>query len=120
MRKGIEIEIAAADRARLEAIVAERNRRQKHVERARIVLLSAAGVGTLALMRAVGCAKATVWRWQERFMAAIVSLATLMFGSALAAVAERHPAYVAMLERGAGALMVAGLVLLGSSLPFIP
>jgi hypothetical protein len=70
MRKGIEIEIAAGDRARLEAIVAERNRRQKHVERARIVLLSAAGVGTLALMRAVGCAKATVWRWQERFMAA--------------------------------------------------
>ncbi len=53
-------------------------------------------------------------------MAAIVSLATLMFGSALAAVAERHPAYAAMLERGAGALMVAGLVLLGSSLPFIP
>ncbi len=42
-------------------------------------------------------------------MAAIVSLATLMFGSALAAIADRHPAYVAMLERGAGALMVAGL-----------
>ena len=53
-------------------------------------------------------------------MAAIVSLATLMFGSALAAVAERHPAHAAVLERGAGALMVAGLVLLGSSLPFIP
>jgi transposase len=69
MRKGIEIEIAAGDRARLEAIVADRNRRQKHVERARIVLLSADGVGTLAIMRAVGCAKATVWRWQGRFMA---------------------------------------------------
>ena len=49
--------------------MADRNRRQKHVERARIVLLSADGVGTLAIMRAVGCAKATVWRWQERFMA---------------------------------------------------
>ena len=69
MRKGIEIEIAAGDRARLAAVVADRNRRQKHVERARIVLLSADGVGTLAIMRAVGCAKATVWRWQERFMA---------------------------------------------------
>ena len=69
MRKGIEIELAAGDRARLEAIVADRNRRQKHVERARIVLLSADGVGTLAIMRAVGCAKATVWRRQERFMA---------------------------------------------------
>jgi hypothetical protein len=36
---------AAGDRARLAAIVADRNRRQKHVERARIVLLSADGVG---------------------------------------------------------------------------
>ncbi|MGH8623247.1 MAG: IS630 family transposase [Burkholderiales bacterium] len=69
MRKGIEISVTAADRARLEAIVADRNCRQKHVERARIVLLSADGVGTRAIMRQVGCAKATVWRWQERFMA---------------------------------------------------
>jgi transposase len=69
MRTGIEIEVAAGDRARFEAIVADRNRRQKHVERARIVLLSADGVGTLSIMRQVGCAKATVWRWQERFMA---------------------------------------------------
>jgi transposase len=68
MRKGIEIEVTADDRARLEAIVADRNARQKHVERARIVLLSAEGVGTIGIMRQVGCAKATVWRWQERFM----------------------------------------------------
>jgi DDE superfamily endonuclease/Homeodomain-like domain len=70
MRTGIEIEVAAGDRARLEAIVAARNRRRQHVERARIVLLSAAGVGMLAIMRQVGCAKTTLWRWQERFMAA--------------------------------------------------
>jgi hypothetical protein len=50
----------------------------------------------------------------------VVSLASLISGSALAAVAERHPAYVAMLERGAGALMIAGFALLGSSLPFVP
>jgi transposase len=68
MRTGIEVEVGTDDRARLEAIVADRNRRQKHVERARIVLLTADGVGTLAIMRQVGCAKATVWRWQERFM----------------------------------------------------
>jgi hypothetical protein len=41
MRKGIEVEVAAGDRARLEAIVADRNRCRKHAERARIVLLSA-------------------------------------------------------------------------------
>src|SRR5262245_59135741 len=69
MRKGIEVKVAAPDCARLGAIVADRNRRQKHVERARIVLLSADGVGTLSIMRQVGCAKPTVWRWQERFMA---------------------------------------------------
>jgi transposase len=69
MRKGIEIEVSVDDRARLEAIVADRNCRQKHAERARIVLLTADGVGTLAIMRQVGCAKATVWRWQARFMA---------------------------------------------------
>jgi transposase len=69
MRKGIEIEVTVADRARLEAVAADRNRRQKHIERARIVLLSADGVGTVSIMRQVGCAKATVWRWQERFVA---------------------------------------------------
>jgi hypothetical protein len=38
-RKGIELDVAPLIYARLEAIVADRNRRQKHVERARIVLL---------------------------------------------------------------------------------
>jgi hypothetical protein len=33
--------VSAADRARLEAIVADRNRTQKHVARARIILASA-------------------------------------------------------------------------------
>jgi hypothetical protein len=33
--------VSAADRARLEAIVADRNRAQKHVARARIILGSA-------------------------------------------------------------------------------
>ena len=67
MRKGVEV--GASDRARLEAIVADRNVRQKHVEPARIVLLTGDGVGTLAIRREVGCAKATVRRWQERFAA---------------------------------------------------
>jgi hypothetical protein len=34
MRKWIEVEVGPDDRARLEAIAAERNRRQEHVERA--------------------------------------------------------------------------------------
>ncbi|MGH7077645.1 MAG: IS630 family transposase, partial [Acetobacteraceae bacterium] len=68
MRKGISIAVTPADRARLEAIVRDRNSPQKHVWRARIVLLTAAGQGTNAITRAVGKDKTVVWRWQERFM----------------------------------------------------
>jgi transposase len=68
MRKGIEIDVSAADRARLEAIVADRNSPQKHVWRAQIVLATADGCGTAAIMRQAGVAKPSVWRWQERFM----------------------------------------------------
>jgi transposase len=38
------------------------------VWRARIVLMTADGVGTNAIMRQTGKSKVTVWRWQERFM----------------------------------------------------
>ena len=38
MRTGFTIQINAADRARLEAVAADRNSPQKHVWRARIVL----------------------------------------------------------------------------------
>jgi transposase len=68
MREGITVEVTPADRARLTAIVADRNSRQKHVWRARIVLLTADGVGTNEIMRQAGTGKVTVWRWQERFM----------------------------------------------------
>ena len=51
MRKGISITVTAADRARLDAIVRDRNSPQKHVWRARIVLLTADGQGTTAITR---------------------------------------------------------------------
>ncbi len=70
MRTGIVIDVSAADRARLEAVVADRNSPQKHVWRARIVLLTAAGCGTNEIMREAKVAKTAVWRWQERFMVA--------------------------------------------------
>jgi transposase len=68
MRTGILIQVSPADRARLAAIVADRNTPQKHVWRARIVLLSVKGHGTHAIMREAGVSKTAVWRWQERFM----------------------------------------------------
>ena len=68
MRKGISITVSAADRRRLEAVVADRSSPQNHVWRARIILLSDAGLGTMAIMRETGKSKTCVWRWQERFM----------------------------------------------------
>jgi transposase len=70
MRTGFVIQVNAADRARLEAVVADRNSPQKHVWRARIVLLTAAGCGTNEIMREAGVSKTAVWRWQERFVQA--------------------------------------------------
>jgi transposase len=70
MRKGIVVNIKAADRRRLAAIVANRNSPQKQVWRARIVLLTADGLGTAEIMRQTGKSKSVVWRWQERFMQA--------------------------------------------------
>ena len=68
MREGISIEVSAADRERLAAVVADRNSRQKHVWRAQIILATAEGCGTAAIMRRAGISKPCVWRWQERFM----------------------------------------------------
>jgi len=69
MRPGISFTVSPVDRARLEAVVADRNSPQKHVWRCRIVLLTADGQGTNAIMREAGVAKTAVWRWQERFAA---------------------------------------------------
>lgn len=70
MRTGIVVEVTAAERARLEAVVTDRNSPQKHVWRARIVLLTADGCSTAEIKRRTGKAKTAVWRWQERFMQA--------------------------------------------------
>jgi transposase len=68
MRTGISISLTRSDRHRLEAIARDRNAPQKHLWRAAIVLLSADGVGTNAIMRQTGTSKTCVWRWQECFM----------------------------------------------------
>ncbi len=67
MRPGIKITVTTADRARLEAVVADRDRPQKHVWRAAIILATADGLSMNALMRRTGKSKTAVWRWQERF-----------------------------------------------------
>jgi transposase len=68
MRAGIVVTVTPKDRCRLEAVVRDRNRPQKHVWRARIILLTAEGLGTNQIVRETGKDKTVVWRWQERFM----------------------------------------------------
>jgi transposase len=69
MREGITVEVSAADRARLGAIVADRGSPQKHVWRAVIILATAEGRGTAEIMRRARVSKPCVWRWQARFVA---------------------------------------------------
>jgi transposase len=68
-RDDICICVGPANRARLEAIIADRNSTSKAVWRARIVLATAEGHGTNAIMRLTGKSKPCVWRWQERYIA---------------------------------------------------
>ena len=61
--------VRAEDRRRLEAVVGDRNSRQKHLWRAQIILATAEGCGTAEIMRRSGKSKPVVWHWQARFMA---------------------------------------------------
>ena len=70
MRNDVEVRLRPEDRERLEAVMADRNRAQKHVWRARIILATAEGCGTTEIMRRAGVSKPCVWRWQRRFMEA--------------------------------------------------
>jgi hypothetical protein len=59
--------ISASDRVRLAAVVADRNSRQKHVTRARIVLSSAERFDVAEVARRAASSRPSVWRWQQRF-----------------------------------------------------
>ena len=67
-RTDICLYLGPADRAKLEAIVADRNSPRKLCWRAEIVLGTADGLGTKAIMRRTGKSKPCVWRWQERYI----------------------------------------------------
>ncbi len=67
-RTGISFTVSTEDRSRLEAVIFYGSSPQKHVWRARIVLLSGDRLGTMLIMRRVGKSNPTVWRWQARFL----------------------------------------------------
>jgi hypothetical protein len=69
MRTGVSFSVTPTELDRLGGLMKDRNAPQKHVWRVRIVLLSAQGLGTNAIMRETGKSKTCVWRLQERFAA---------------------------------------------------
>jgi transposase len=69
MRNDVSIYLSSSDRADLEQLIVDRNTPRKVVWRAGIVLATAEGLGTMAIMRRTGKSKPCVWRWQERFVA---------------------------------------------------
>src|SRR5271155_2700225 len=67
MAQSVCVIVSAVDRDRLKAIVADRNQRQKYVERARIVLASADRGPAQRIAQGIGLSRPTVWRWRQRF-----------------------------------------------------
>ena len=65
----MRIELCEADRRRLERLVANGNTAKKHVGRARIVLLTAAGLRNAEIARQSRTSLPTVRRWRKRFQA---------------------------------------------------
>jgi hypothetical protein len=59
--------VSAEDRQRLAAVLAGRNRPQKHVARARIILHSAERLDVAEVARRAQISRPAVWRWQQRF-----------------------------------------------------
>ena len=60
--------LGPADRAELQALIANRNTPRKLAWRAEIVVATADGHGTFEIMRRAGTSKPTVWRWQQRYL----------------------------------------------------
>ena len=67
MAQTVSVIVGTQDRARLTAILGDRNHPLKHVQRANIVLLSAARRSVLEVARRAGVSRPAVWRWQVRY-----------------------------------------------------
>src|SRR5580693_9304596 len=67
MAQQVCVVLSTAEREQLAAIVADRNRPRKHVERAGIVLASADRHSAQQVAQRIAVSRPTVWRWQQRF-----------------------------------------------------
>ena len=67
MAQTISVIVSAEDRARLAAIIGDRSRPLKHVQRAQIVLYSADRLPALEVARRSAVSRPAVWRWQRHY-----------------------------------------------------
>ena len=67
MTQELCVVVSNDDRVHLEAIIGDRTRPVKHVQRARIVLLSAERLPVLQVAGRAGVSRPAVWRWQRRY-----------------------------------------------------
>src|ERR1051326_4138821 len=67
MAQEVCVTLSAADRVHLTAIIDDRNRPLKHIQRAQIVLFSADRLPVLQVARRAGVSRPAVWRWQKRY-----------------------------------------------------
>jgi hypothetical protein len=67
MAQTVSLILSAEERWQLAAVIGDRNRSQKHVQRARIILHSADRLPILDVARRSGVSRPAVWRWQQRY-----------------------------------------------------
>src|SRR5438874_8603796 len=67
MAQTVSVIVSAEERVRLAAIVGDRSRPLKHVQRARIVLHSADRLPVLEVARRSSVSRPAVWRWPRRY-----------------------------------------------------
>jgi transposase len=67
MAQSVNVIVPAEDRERLLAIIGDRNRPLKHVQRAKIILFSAERLPVVEVARQAGLSRPAVWRWQQRY-----------------------------------------------------
>src|SRR5438270_9208176 len=67
MAQDVCVIVSAEDRARLAAIIDDRNRPLKHIQRAQIILFSADRLPVLQVARRADTSRPAVWRWQKRY-----------------------------------------------------
>jgi transposase len=67
MAQTVSVIVGSEDRACLAAILGDRNRPLKHMQRANIILLSAERLPVLEVARRAGVSRPAVWRWQRRY-----------------------------------------------------